>query len=148
MKLSDGLVTYHGTAGIEYAACGKPVLVADKGWYQHADFVIYPESRLHYIELLSSDWLSNIDSKKISKNAKIFSGIYFCTPEWQKNLIMPDDSNRSDLEEMIYKDLYKKSELINKEVNLIRTWLDSESFGYHTFKMLSTNSYSLSNIDN
>ena len=41
MKIASGLITYHGTSAIEYASCGKPVIVADKGWYHQADFVIY-----------------------------------------------------------------------------------------------------------
>ena len=40
MDVSDALVTIHGTSAIEYAAHGKPVLVADKGWFQDCNFVL------------------------------------------------------------------------------------------------------------
>ena len=30
---ADALVTYHGTSALEYASLGKPVMVADRGWY-------------------------------------------------------------------------------------------------------------------
>lgn len=146
MKLADGLVTYHGTGGIEYAACGKPVLVADKGWYHENGFVIYPSSRSDYIDILRSNWTENIEREKISRTAKIFSGLYFCIPQWQKNLIMPDDCYNKELEKMIIDNLEKKDACFNTEIECLRNWIDSDYSGYHTYKMLNEENYSLSNV--
>lgn len=146
MKLADGLVTYHGTGGIEYAACGKPVLVADKGWYHENGFVIYPTSRSNYVEMLRSNWTDNIKSENISRTAKIFAGLYFCAPLWQKNLIMPDDCYKKEIEDMIKNNLDKKYDFLNIEIECLRNWIDSDYSGYHTFKMINEQNYSLSNV--
>ena len=140
------MVTYHGTGGIEYAACGKPVLVADKGWYHDNGFVIYPKSRSDYIEILRSNWIDNTDSEKMARIAKIFAGFYFCAPFWQKNLIMPDDCYKEDLEKMIMNNLDKKYDFLNSEIECLRKWIDSDYSGYHTFKMINEQNYDLSNV--
>lgn len=145
MNIASGLITYHGTAGIEYAACGKPVMIADKGWYHDADFAIYPESRSDYVNLLSKNWLINIDLEKISRNARIFAGFYFCCPKWQKNLCMPSDLNQEEIKDIILNSLDHKSKFISHEIENLQKWLDSNSLGYHTFNMLNANEYSLSN---
>ena len=145
MNIASGLITYHGTAGIEYAACGKPVLIADKGWYHDADFVICPESRSDYVNLLSKNWLRNIDAERTSRNARIFAGFYFCCPKWQKNLCMPSDLDQEEIKNIILNSLEYKSKFISYEIENLRKWLDSDSLGYHTFNMLNANEYSLSN---
>lgn len=148
MNLADGLVTYHGTGGIEYAACGKPVLVADKGWYHKNGFVIYPKSRDNYVEILGSNWTENINVENISENAKIFAGLYFCAPLWQKNLIIPDDCYGDEIEKMILNNLDKKLNFVDNEIECLKNWIDSEFSGYHTFKMIKEENYSLSNVIN
>ena len=145
MNISSGLVTYHGTAGIEYASCGKPVLIADKGWYHDAGFTITPKSRADYINLLSKNWIININEEKIKRDARVFAGIYFCCPKWQKNLIMPHDVNQEEVENIILNSLQEKRSYISDEVLNIQKWLNSEALGYHTFNMLNASEYSISN---
>ncbi len=145
MKIASGLITYHGTAGIEYASSGKPVMVADKGWYHNSDFVLYPESREDYINLLSKNWLQNINQENIKRNAKIFAGLYFCCPSWQKKLIMPHDVNRREVKDIILGSLESKSDFIKEEINNIKKWIDSDSLGYHTFNILNADNFSISN---
>ncbi|MBO8230547.1 MAG: hypothetical protein JJ841_004015 [Prochlorococcus marinus CUG1432] len=143
--ISDGLITYHGTAGIEFAAKGKPVLIADKGWYHHANFTIFPISREEYIYFLSENWLSKINLKESSFNAKIFAGFYFCKPSWQKNFFIPDDFNKEKNKKMISFNIDNKQNLINKEVSYMKKWIESDISGYHTYKMLNTDSYTFTN---
>ena len=50
IEKSDGLVTYHGTSAIEFAAMGKPVMVTDKGWYHDCGFVKFPKSKKEYLK--------------------------------------------------------------------------------------------------
>lgn len=147
MDLSDGLVTYHSTAAIEYASQGKPVLVADKGWYHDLDFVLYPKSRREYIELLSQNWLSKVNIKKAKLISKIFAGIYFCSPSWQSSLAIPDDSNFIKMRKVMPKIIIDKRDLIEREIHTIKDWLNSEHKCYHTYKMIKSEEYSLSNIE-
>ena len=83
MKISDALVTFHGTSGIEYAAAGKPV-VADVGWYHDCDFVVFPKSREHFLNLLNTKWYEKVDKKEMKYNAELFLGLRFAVPFWQK----------------------------------------------------------------
>ena len=147
MSKADALVTFHGTAGIEFASQGKPVLVSDRGWYHDCGFTVFPESREHYLHLLSQDWFSLVDTKSIQQRAEIFAGWYFCCPRWQEGAIMPDDSDKTTQIKIFrngFLDLNKES--IGREINTIRKWLASGTSGYHTFKMASDNSYAMSNV--
>ena len=145
MNIASGLITYHGTAGIEYASCGKPVMVADRGWYDNGGFTVNPKSRSEYINLLSQNWLSKVDQEIISRNAKIFAGIYFCCPKWQKNLLMPHDVYKEEVRNIILRSLDSKSQFISDEIQNIKKWLASDYLGYHTFNMINSDEYSLSN---
>ena len=147
MDISDGLVTYHSTAGIEYASQGKPVLVADKGWYHDLGFVLYPNSRGEYIDFLGEDWISKVNTKKAKMKAKIFSGIYFCNPSWQSTLNIPDDSNYKKMRDLMPNIIINKKELIEKEIFYIKSWLKSDHKCYHTYKMINSDNYALSNIE-
>ena len=144
MNISSGLITMHGTAGLEYASCGKPVMIADKGWYHDAGFTINPSSRKDYIDLLSKNWLLNFNSEEFQRNAKIFAGLYFCCPKWQKNLLMRQDIYQNENKKNIFDYIDRKSDLISEEIKNIQNWLDSDYTQYQTFNML--NSYEYSNI--
>ena len=75
-------------------------MVADKGWYDHAEFTLNPKSRNDYINLLSKDWTLNIDKEKIARNAKIFVGFIFVVHP-AENLIMPADVNQKEVRNLI-----------------------------------------------
>lgn len=144
-SFSDALVTYHGTAAIEYAALGKPVLVADRGWYHDCGFVQWPQSRADYVSALGHEWWKSMDIATAKKRAHIFSGWYFCVPQWQENLILLDDSLQGELYSKLLELLKNHDHTIRKELDWIRRWLDSKTNFYHTFKMLNTDSFMLSN---
>ena len=94
MNIASGLITYHGTAGIEYAACGKPVMIADKGWYHDADFAIYPESRSDYVNLLSKNWLINIDLENFKKCKDICWILFLLSKMAKKSLYAQRSKSR------------------------------------------------------
>jgi len=147
MNNADALVTYHGTAGIEFASQGKPVLVSDRGWYHDCGFVVFPKSREHYLSLLSQDWFNLVDRKLIQQRAEMFAGWYFCCPAWQAGATLPDDSDQMTQIALLKNGFLElNSESIGREVALIREWLASGSRGYHTFKMARENLYTLSNV--
>ena len=138
MDVADALVTIHGTSAIEYAAYGKPVLVADKGWFQDSNFVVYPDSREHYLELLKTKWYEKINIQEIKENANFFAGVYFGLPDWQENAILPDDSERELLRKELPEFIDKNNQIINKEISLIKKWLTNDSIDYNTFKVIDS----------
>lgn len=144
--LSDGLVTYHGTAGIEYSAMGKPVLVADRGWYHDCGFVVWPKTRDEYTEALGREWWHELDRVRAARRAQIFAGWYFCVPEWQSEAIVPDDSRQVDGWTAISELSSRRPEGLTREVAEIGEWLRSDAKYYHTFKMRRAPSYALSNV--
>lgn len=146
MQVADALVTYHGTAAIEYASQGKPVLVADQGWYHDCGFVVVPDSREHYLQLLGQNWFNHVDRKTALKQAEVFAGFYFCCPDWQAGTSLPDDSDRQLLEKRLITYPKDHEDMIRREIGQIRNWLASKDPGYHTYKMRCSNNYALSNI--
>ena len=146
MKLSDALITYHGTAGIEYAAHGKPVLVADKGWYHDRGFVTWPQSRGDYISALGQKWWADFDAEAASRRARIFAGWYFCAPVWQGNALLLDDSCQLAGWGAVGKLVSRQPEVVSREISEIGEWLRSGEEFYHTFKMRRANAYALSNV--
>lgn len=146
MLVATALVTYHGTAAVEYAAVGKPVLAADRGWYHDCGFVLWPRSRQEYLSLLSSDWFDNLDPSACARRAAIFSGWYFCTPEWQRDAVLPDDSKQVRMYPALLRQLNDCRDVIETEVQMIRSWYESGEPFYHTYKMRQADAYRLSNI--
>lgn len=146
MDVADAVVTYHGTAAIEYAALGKPVLIPDRGWYHDCGFALFPDSRDHYLELLSSDWFNRVDVRSAKHRAETFAGWYFCVPEWQADAIMSDDSDRTHLKKQMARRIGENGSYIDREISLIREWIIAGEHGYHTFKMKQAKDYSLSNV--
>jgi hypothetical protein len=146
-RMADALVTYHGTAGIEYAALGKPVLVADRGWYHDCGFVTFPNSREEYLSMLVSNWWDATSPSAVARRANIFAGWYFCAPSWQNGLVMEDDSRQGNLYAGIIQRIQDCPEAIGQEISTIRNWFLSGERLYHTYKMRLAESYSLSNIE-
>ena len=142
-EIADGLVTFHGTAGIEYAAAGKPVLLAEKSWYHDMGFSVCAKSRTDYIRLLEKKWWLGIDKVKKQNSALEFAGMYFCAPHWQKTILMPDDSDRKGLVNTLEKKNFESNRSIIKEVSLINRWLSSKNDWYHSYKMKNSHRYIL-----
>jgi len=142
-EIADGLVTFHGTAGIEYAAAGKPVLLAEKSWYHDMGFSVCAKSRADYIRLLQKKWWLGIDKVKTQNSALEFAGMYFCAPHWQKTILMPDDSDRKGLVNTLEKRNFESNRSIRKEVRLIKDWLSSKNHWYHSYKMQNVSRYIL-----
>lgn len=145
--MADALVTYHGTAGIEYAALGKPVLVADRGWYHDCGFVTFPKSREEYLSMLACHWWDTFSPSVTARRAQIFAGWYFCAPSWQKGFVMEDDSLQDRLHTGINQRLQDCPDATELEISTIRDWFLSGERLYHTYKMRTAESYVLSNID-
>lgn len=133
---ADAFVTIHGTIGIEATAIGKPVLVADRGWYHEHGFVKVPESREEFLEMLATDWWTGMDLASNALKAEIFSGWFFGAPAWQQTFLLEDDSGQNGL----YKDLPSKITAartggLQTEIHTIRDWHLSNTPYYQSFKI-------------
>ena len=146
MAVTTALVTYHGTAGVEYAALGKPALVADRGWYHDCGFVVWPQRREEYMRLLETRWFDKLKPENFSRRAAIFAGWYFCVPEWQRDGVLPDDSIQLKMYPGLLRQLSDCGDVMNKEVQTVRAWYESGELYYHTYKMRRASRYRLSNV--
>jgi hypothetical protein len=135
LDLIDGVVTYHGTVGIEAAAAGKPVLVADRGWYHDAGFVTWPRSREEYLDTLATDWWKAVDLHATRRRAQVFAGWYFGRPAWQGRFVLADDTVQAPIYAGIQRLLTEDPTALRRELDTIRAWFASGRRHYHTFKM-------------
>lgn len=131
----DGIVTCHGTIGIEATFLGTPVLASYPGWYGHAGFVLNPGSRDDYLSALKTVWWKGIDRTTARARAELFAGWIFCVPDWHDGYVLQDDSRQ----EAIYADLPQflqaNAVALEREVREIKDWLDSGHRYFHVFKM-------------
>ena len=138
-----GIVTLHGTGGVEMAAVGKPVLVAARGWYADVGFVAWPRSRQAYFDALASQWWENLDLVEARRLAEIFAGYYFCKPGGGGSITLPDDSIQHLALPRLKTMLASQGEDIAHEVATMSAWLDSDTQHYHVFKMKHADCYEL-----
>lgn len=146
VRNADGIVTYHGTVGIEAAAADTPVLVADRGWYHDCGFVTWPNSREDYLATLAREWWRNVDLPVRRLRAEIFAGWYFGVPDWQQSLICADDSRQQENYQHLNQGLAPAGQALARERAAITSWWHSGARFYHTQKMANADSYSLSNV--
>ena len=138
----DAVITYHGTVGIEAAAAGKPVLVADRGWYHDAGFVTWPKSREQYLESLAGDWWKAVDLHATRRRAQVFAGWYFGRPAWQQGFVLEDDPVQAPIYARIPRLFADNPEALRRELDTIRAWFASDRRHYHTFKMSQAEGFS------
>jgi hypothetical protein len=146
MRCLDAIVTYHGTAGVEFAAQAKPVLVPDRGKYDDCGFVKVADNRAHYLDLLARDWWSDMDLAAAQRRAEIFAGWWFCMPEWQRGFVLEEDATQGALYNGIPALLNERREVIAHELAELRAWWQSGHPYYHTYKMARADAFMTSNI--
>ena len=122
---------------------GKPVLVAERGWYDQTGFVRTSDSREDFLELMVSQWWTEIPLAKTTRKARQFAGLYWGRPDWQAGFLLEDDSRQWE----IYQDgkqlIRGNMEVIERELEWIRAWFQSGHSHYHVFKMLKTGDYAV-----
>lgn len=146
MRALDALVTYHGTAGIEFASLGKPVLVPDRGKYDDCGFVKLARDRADYLRLLRKPWWEGMDLAEVKRRAELFAGWWFCAPEWQDGFILGDDGQTNGLYDRIPALVEGHAAVVRREIEALRAWYESGERYSHTFKMKTAESYKLSNV--
>lgn len=146
IRTLDGIVTCHGTIGIEATSLGKPVLVPYAGWYGQTGFVINPGGRGGYLAALKKEWWKSADTEAGRARAELFAGWMFCVPDWHGCYILQDDSRQ----DAIYSDLpgflESNGEAIEKEVREISNWFDSGHNYLHVFKMSRADGFQLAKL--
>ena len=135
LRAVDGLVTVHGTAGVEFAAARKPVLVADRGWYHDAGFVRWPRSRAEYLEALATDWWKDLDLDATAHRAQVFAGWYFTRPAWHGGFVLEDDPRQAAIYRTAPRLLVDHPAALARELATIAEWFASPHRHYHTYKM-------------
>lgn len=146
MQALNSLVTYHGTAGIEFASLGKPVLVPDRGKYEDCGFVKVASDRANYLSLLRQDWWKEMDLEECKRRAEIFAGWWFCAPGWQEHFILPDDSRQNAIYDIIPSLLSDHRDEVQREISQLREWIASGHRYSHTYKMMHADTYRLTNV--
>lgn len=137
----DGIVTCHGTIGIEATALGTPVLVSYPGWYGHAGFVVNPGGRDGYLATLMTDWWKSIDAEACRAKAELFAGWMFCVPDWHGSYILQDDSRQDALYPDLPVFLEANASALEREVREILDWFDSGHCYFHVFKMAKATAF-------
>lgn len=145
-EITDAIVTVHGSVALEAVSSGTPVMAADVGWFHDCNIAYFPGSRAKYLAALSRRWWEEINWDDACRNARVFSGFYYCLPSWQENLIYGDHDEKEKLYPRM-KELMQRNDLqLNREINCIRTWWGSAEKYYHVFKMSEAESYILPNL--
>jgi hypothetical protein len=143
LRAVDAAVTYYGTAGIEYPAFGKPVMVADRGWYHEHSFAYLPASRDDYLADLGRRWWKGRDMTEPARVAQVYAGFRFGRPAWQKNMVYHDDT-ATTLPEIAARNpefLAANRDALHGELETLRRWYFSGHQLYHSFKMLGADDY-------
>lgn len=134
-KIIDAAITPHGTIGVELTFQGKPVLCADRSFYTAYKFTINSKTRDHYVKNLQRKWWLDFDANKSWTRCCVFGAWMYGIPEWQKNFLLPDDSDK-DENCLKIKSLFKNNQAaISKELYFIRQWYKSKDKAYHAFKL-------------
>lgn len=139
----DGIVTCHGTIGIEASSLGTPVLVPYPGWYGHAGFVVSSRNRASYLETLATEWWKGADVSAGRAKAELFAGWMFCVPDWHGSYIFQDDSRQDSIYRDLPEFLDANRTALDKEVCEIRDWFDSGHSYLHVFKMSRADGFQL-----
>ena len=137
----DGIVTCHGTIGLEAASVGKPILVAHTGWYGHAGFSATASDRDSYRDLLQSDWWRDHDAEDAKARARLFVGWYFAVPDWHRSFLLHDDSDQDVIFETFAEFLEANAEAIDRETKEFRSWFESGHGYFHIFKLTRANGF-------
>jgi len=136
LEAVNSLISPYGTCGVEYAAAGKTVLLAERSFYTPWNFCISPESKDKYFEYLSKIDEIKLESEQVKK-ARLFSRCYFGTPNDKLPFVYPCDAERENLYNILPGFYKKHNQEIVKEAEIIKKWLtESNLWSYHNFKFV------------
>lgn len=143
IEVADACVTIHGTAGVEFAARGKPVLLADRGWYHDCGLALRCHSRAEFLERLSQDWWREFDGKAVRRRAEVFAGLCYGCPDWQGGLVFRPDTDRDNIYEDQLTLLRAHPATLERELRTLSAWIGQDERFYHRYKMRLAESFML-----
>jgi len=141
--LLNGIVTCHGTIGLEATHFKTPVLTAHPGWYGAAGFTQTSQSREDFKSRLSQEWWRDVDTEDNAQKADLFTGWYFAVPEWNKDYIFHDDSNQDQILLTLRDTFIQNHDALNHEAHELWEWFKSGHPYYHIFKMSRSEAFAL-----
>jgi hypothetical protein len=146
MRSLDGVITCHGTIGIEATAHSIPVLVPYEGWYGAAQFVKCAVDRSDYLSALKGEWWKDFNIVENKVKAEIFAGWLYCVPDWHAEYKYLDDSMQDQIFFGLREFIKLNDASLLREVNLLRDWyIDGHPY-YHVYKISKSSNFQLGNI--
>lgn len=136
LEAVDGIVTVHGTVGLEAPSVGTPVLVPYAGWYGDFGFVEVTKSVDDYRRELGSRWWEKVDTTLAEQGAAAFAGWYFSAPAWHDGWFLADDSNQDVIWWDIEVEIEKHRTAIDREISEMRAWISDGHKYFMAFKLL------------
>ena len=137
----SAIVTCFGSIGVEATCLGKPVLVADHGWYSHLGFVRTAPSANSFLALLADEWWKQMDMTAARERALVVSALFWGVPEWQGNFILQDDSLQDALFSRIPEIVLENRGAAEREIEELRNWYQSDQVNIHHYKMLNADDF-------
>ena len=143
MKSLDGIVTCHGTIGIEATSQAVPVLVPYTGWYGHIGFVTSAKSKEDYSHLLKTNWweVGHLNDRKMK--ADLTAGLLFCVPSWHENYVLEDDSQQDDIYRNTFDFIQNNFSQLERDAEEVQNWYISDEPYFHQFKMKRASSFKI-----
>lgn len=145
MRSLDGIITCHGTIGIEATSQSIPVLVPYAGWYGHAGFVSCANGREDYLARLRTPWWRQQDAVARREQAELFAGWAFCVPDWYGDCIFLDDSRQDEIFSGLDEFLQSNRAALERESEEVAAWFADGHPYYHVFAMMRATGFRLGN---
>ncbi|OGT89692.1 MAG: hypothetical protein A2514_14965 [Gammaproteobacteria bacterium RIFOXYD12_FULL_61_37] len=145
MRSLDGIVTCHGTIGIEATSQSIPVLVPYAGWYGHAGFVVHATDREDYLSKLQTAWWQGHDPAVNRGKAELFAGWAFCVPDWHDDCLFLDDSRQDEIYAGLDEFLQSNRTVLSHKANEVAAWFAGGHPYYHVFAMKRAKGFRLGN---
>jgi len=141
----DGIVTCHGTIGIEATSQSIPVLVPYAGWYGHAGFVSCAKGREDYLAKLQTPWWKWQGAVARREQAELFAGWAFCVPDWHEDCVFLDDSRQDEIYAGLREFLQSNQSALARESDEVAAWFADGHPYYHVFAMKRAKGFRLGN---
>lgn len=135
MAAVAGILTYHGTIGIESSVFGPPVLVPDRGYYHDMGFVVAAKSRADYVDYLRRPWWLEAKTADVRAKSEAYAGMHYCGPAWQGDFKYPNDFLQDRANPVIRELVGQYKGVIDREIISVRDWFQSGEISYHPYKM-------------
>ncbi len=137
-SFADLIVSASGSAGIEYPAIGKPVLVARNTPYTPFGFTYFSDSLEEYEELLKNADLLNSLSIKQQEDALIYVGLLLTShPATRGTYIYKWGALSYKIWPSLPTFIKTNYKSIEKEIRMMKRWVASDSKSYNVFKSLN-----------